>query len=155
MSKPIEPQQAVVFCGIDVSAATLAVAVCLEDQRFEERVFDNTAGGHKALIGWLRKSKAPGRVSLEATGIYSLDLALALNQAEGIEVAVLNPKLTHRFAQTLRRSKTDSAENPTYPYLKCLTPKRESCICEGTSCDCSVVRDMGSGPSANRRSKAP
>jgi transposase len=110
MSKPIEPQQAVVFCGIDVSAATLAVAVCLEDQRFEERVFDNTAGGHKALIGWLRKSKAPGRVSLEATGIYSLDLALALNQAEGIEVAVLNPKLIHRFAQTLRRSKTDSAD---------------------------------------------
>ena len=50
------------------------------------------------------------RVSLEATGIYSLDLALALDGADGIEVAVLNPKLIHRFAQTLRRSKTDSAD---------------------------------------------
>jgi len=99
-----------VYCGIDVSAATLAVAVQQQDQRFEERVFDNTAGGHKTLIRWLHKRKARVRVSLEATGIYSLDLALALDKAEGIEVAVLNPKLIHRFAQTLRRSKTDSAD---------------------------------------------
>ena len=110
MSKPIQPIQAMVFCGIDVSAATLAVAVQQEDQRFEERIFDNTASGHKALIRWLHKLKARARVSLEATGIYSLDLALALDAAEGIEVAVLNPKLIHRFAQTLRRSKTDSAD---------------------------------------------
>ncbi len=110
MSKPTQPQQAMVFCGIDVSAATLAVAVEQEDQRFEERIFDNSAGGHKALIGWLGKCGVAARVSLEATGIYSLDLALALDRAEGIEVAVLNPKLIHRFAQTLRRSKTDSAD---------------------------------------------
>lgn len=110
MSKSIQPVQAMVFCGIDVSAATLAVAVQQEDQRFEERVFDNTAGGHKALIAWLQKRKGRARVSLEATGIYSLDLALALDGAEGIEVAVLNPKVMHRFAQTLRRSKTDSAD---------------------------------------------
>lgn len=45
MSKPIRPQQAMVFCGIDVSAETLAVAVQQEDERFEERVFENTAGG--------------------------------------------------------------------------------------------------------------
>lgn len=110
MSKRVHVQQAMVFCGIDVSAATLSVAVQQEDQRFEERVFDNDASGHKALIVWLRKGQAPVRVSLEATGIYSLDLALALDRAEGIEVAVLNPKLIHRFAQTLRRSKTDSAD---------------------------------------------
>lgn len=110
MIKPTHPQQAMVFCGIDVSAATLAVAVYQEDQRFEGRTFDNTARGHMALIAWLRKGKMWARVSLEATGIYSLDLALALDRAEGIEVAVLNPKLIHRFAQTLRRSKTDSAD---------------------------------------------
>jgi hypothetical protein len=50
------------------------------------------------------------RVSLEATGIYSLDLAFALDAAEGIEVAVLNPKVANRFAQTIRRSKTDAAD---------------------------------------------
>jgi transposase len=110
MSKPIQAIQALAFCGIDVSAATLAVAVQQQDQRFEERIFDNTASGHKALIRWLHKLKVHVRVSLEATGIYSLDLALALDGADGIEVAVLNPKLIHRFAQTLRRSKTDSAD---------------------------------------------
>jgi transposase len=107
MSKPLQPP---VFCGIDVSATTLAVAVGQQDQQYEERIFDNTAGGHRALIAWLRNGNALVRVSLEATGIYSLDLALALDGAEGIEVAVLNPKLIHRFAQTLRRSKTDSAD---------------------------------------------
>jgi transposase len=110
MSKPIQSIQVKAFCGIDVSAATLAVAVQQEDQRCQERVFENTAGGHKGLIAWLRKGKGPVRVSLEATGMYSLDLALALDGAEGIEVAVLNPKVIHRFAQTLRRSKTDSAD---------------------------------------------
>jgi transposase len=100
-----------IFCGIDVSAATLAVAVqqgCKPG--FEQREFANSAAGHKALIGWLGKRGSLVRVSLEATGIYSLDLALALDAAESIEVAVLNPKLANRFAQTLNRSKTDSAD---------------------------------------------
>ena len=122
MSKLTQPKQAMVFCGIDVSAVTLAVAVQQENQRFEERIFDNTASGHKSLIGWLRKGKAPARVSLEATGIYSLDLALALDRAEGIEVAVLNPKLIHRFAQTLRRSKTDSADAQVLAEYSCRMP---------------------------------
>lgn len=98
MSKPNPSMQSTVFCGIDVSAATLAAAVHQEDQRFEQRVFNNNASGHKALIAWLHKRKARVRVSLEATGIYSLDLAMALDRADGIEVAVLNPKLVHRFA---------------------------------------------------------
>jgi hypothetical protein len=50
-------------------------------------------------------------VALEATGIYSLELELAVaDAAAGIEVAVLNPKAVNRFAQTIRRSKTDKAE---------------------------------------------
>jgi transposase len=104
------PQQASVFCGIDVSAATLAVAVMGPDQPFDERQFANSRSGHEALLAWLRKRKARVRVSLEATGIYSMDLALVLDAAEGIEVAVLNPKQVHDFARSLRRSKTDSAD---------------------------------------------
>jgi transposase len=110
MSKRSQPTQATVFCGIDVSAATLAVAVQPAEQAAEQREFANSSKGRKALIAWLGKRKAMVRVSLEATGIYSLDLALALDGSEGIEVAVLNPKLAHRFAQTLRRSKTDKAD---------------------------------------------
>jgi transposase len=110
MSKSTNPQQTTVFCGIDVSAATLAVAVIEQDQPLQQREFANRASGHKALIGWLGKGKARARVSLEATGIYSLDLALALDAAPHIELAVLNPKMVNRFAQTLRRSKTDAAD---------------------------------------------
>jgi transposase len=110
MSKRNDTSQATVYCGIDVSAETLAVAVIEQDQPLQQREFANRASGHKALIGWLGKRSAPVRVSLEATGIYSLDLALALDGAPGIELAVLNPKMVNRFAQTLRRSKTDAAD---------------------------------------------
>jgi transposase len=110
MSKSTTAQHATMFCGIDVSAATLDVALIDLDQPLQQRQFPNRPSGHKALIGWLGKSKAQVRVSLEATGIYSLDLALALHAAPHIELAVLNPKMVNRFAQTLRRSKTDAAD---------------------------------------------
>jgi transposase len=104
--------RASVFAGIDVSAATLAAAVQREgvEGRFERREFANSAAGHQRLIAWLCKFGGPVRVSLEATGIYSQDVALALDRAAGIEVAVLNPKRVHQFAQTLGRSKTDKAD---------------------------------------------
>ena len=104
------PQQASVFCGIDVSAETLAVAVIEPDQPSVQREFVNSPSGHKALLTWLGKHKTPVRVSLEATGIYSMDLALALDAAERIELAVLNPKRVHDFARSMQRSKTDAAD---------------------------------------------
>jgi transposase len=110
MNKPVTTPSATVFCGIDVSAATLAVAVIEQDQPLQQREFANRSSGHKALIGWLGKRKARVRVSLEATGIYSLDLALALDATPHVELAVLNPKLVNRFQQTLARSKTDAAD---------------------------------------------
>lgn len=110
MSKRSILVQETIYCGIDVSAKSLTVAIQQVHQPVEQRSFLNTSVGHKALIAWLRKAKSPVRVSLEATGIYSLDLAFALDAAEGIEVAVLNPKVANRFAQTIRRSKTDAAD---------------------------------------------
>jgi len=104
MIKLTNPTQ-MLFCGIDVSAKTLAVAVQQqEDQPYQEREFANTPSGHKALLAWLGKWKVAVRVTLESTGIYSLDLALRLDQAERIELAVANPK------DALRRSKTDAAD---------------------------------------------
>lgn len=110
MSQLSNPAQTMAFCGIDVSAATLAVAVVEQDQPVQQHEFANTAVGHRALIAWPGKRSPVARVSLESTGIYSVDLALALDAAPGIELAVLNPKAVHRFAQTLRRSKTDPAD---------------------------------------------
>ena len=100
MNNPSRDSRATVFCGIDVSAATLAVAVIEQDQAAQQREFPNQPAGHKQLLLWLAKCQACVRVSLEATGIYSLDLALALDAAPQVEVAVLNPKLVNRFAQT-------------------------------------------------------
>ncbi|HKD80517.1 MAG TPA: IS110 family transposase [Candidatus Angelobacter sp.] len=104
------PQEVYLCCGIDVSAAELEVAVEGEGGRWRQRSFSNRASGHQALILWLQKSRVPVRVCLEATGLYSLDVALALHAAAGIEVAVLNPKMVNRFAATLCRSKTDPAD---------------------------------------------
>jgi transposase len=97
-------------CGIDVSAAQLVVALQGEGSRGPQRSFPNRASGHQALILWLQNSGARIRVCLEATGLYSLDVALALHAAAGIEVAVLNPKRVNRFAATLCRSKSDPAD---------------------------------------------
>jgi len=110
VNQSTHPPQASLFCGIDVSAETLAVAVIELGQPFQQREFANSASGHKALLAWLGRSKALVRISLESTGIYSMDLALALDAAAGIEVAVLNPKQVHSFARSLRRSKTDAAD---------------------------------------------
>lgn len=110
MSKQVVRVSSLLYCGIDVSAADLAVAVLLEGRPPRRKSFANHEAGHRLLIAWLGKLGPMARVSLEATGIYSLDLALALEAAEGIEVAVLNPKLVSRFAETLRRSKTDAAD---------------------------------------------
>jgi transposase len=111
MSKASVYSQATVFSGMDVSAKTLAVAVQQEGREgFQRREFANSAAGHRQMIAWLLRCGTKVRVSLEATGVYSLDVALALDAAEGIEVAVLNPKTVNRFAETLRRSKTDKAD---------------------------------------------
>jgi transposase len=45
--------------------------------------------GHKALIKRLRKRKKHARVVMEASGVYHLDLALALHDAAHIEVMLL------------------------------------------------------------------
>src|SRR5437660_12514479 len=88
-------------CGIDVSAAQLVVALEGEGGRGLQRSFPNRSSGHQALIVWLQKNGTQVRVCLEATGLYSLDLALALHAAAGIEVAVLNPKPLNPFPATL------------------------------------------------------
>jgi len=108
MHKPL--LQGFFCCGIDVSAAQLVVALSGQDGASLQRSFPNRDSGHQALILWLQRSGAPVRVCLEATGRYSLDLALALHAAAGIEVAVLNPKKVNGFAATLCRSKTDPAD---------------------------------------------
>lgn len=96
--------------GIDVSARELVVAVAGVG---EVHRFPNTVAGHAQLLAFLRQARRRGavRVCLEASGNYSLDLALALAGREGIELWVVNPRLARRFAESLgQRSKTDPVD---------------------------------------------
>ena len=48
---------------------------------------------------------------MEATGVYHLDLAVALHNAQDIEVMVVNPKAAKHFADaTMTRTKTDALD---------------------------------------------
>jgi transposase len=96
--------------GVDVSAAKLVVHVRREGS--EERLeFGNDPTGHRQLIRRLTKGRRRARVCLESTGLYGLDVALAMDRAERIEVMVLNPRVARRYAEALlERSKTDPGD---------------------------------------------
>lgn len=98
--------------GIDVSAKELAVQYRpTPDAGPRACVVANTPAGHRHLIQCLRRGAQPVRVVLEATGIYHLELALALHQAEGVEVMVAAPQAINSFSKALsQRAKTDPCD---------------------------------------------
>jgi transposase len=97
-------------CGIEVSHLTLVVALRGHDHDEPLREFPNTREGHQAVLSFLERSARPVRVALESTGLYGLDLALALHQA-GVAVMVANPRAVRHFAQALlQRSKNDQLD---------------------------------------------
>lgn len=99
----------VVITGIDVSARRLDVAAQRGQGELARRAFANTARAHQRLIRWLTKRGAKARVVLEATGVYSRDVARALAAAPGVEVMVANPRATRAFADAcLQRTRTDA-----------------------------------------------
>jgi len=72
--------------------------------------FDNDAVGHRAVLRWVGKG---ARVCVEATGVYHLQLALAL-RAGGVQVMVVNPRVAKDFGRSLgKRSKTDKVDADT------------------------------------------
>src|SRR5262245_46438130 len=100
-------QEAVV--GIDVSARWVDVsrqrATAVDTGRFA-----NDAPGHRHVVRWLTKSGGPARVVLEATGAYSLDLALALHAHKRVRVMVANPRAVKQFRDAwLQRARTDAS----------------------------------------------
>ena len=67
------------FAGMDVSARTLNIALARPGHALKEMTFDNTPQAHKRLLKALTKGGRHVRVCLEATGLYSLQVALALH----------------------------------------------------------------------------
>ena len=99
------------FVGIDVSARELVVALS-DGERVQMETVSNQAEGHRQLEARLRQLRAPVKICREASGTYSLDVALALARAGGhLPVSLVNPRWARRFAESRgQRSKTDPVD---------------------------------------------
>ncbi|RJG09924.1 IS110 family transposase [Pseudomonas cavernicola] len=95
-----------VFVGVDVGAKTVALAWRKGGRTRGKLDIQQTPEGHAQAVERIKALEAV-QVVMEATGVYYLDLAVALSKA-GIVVSVINPKSFHHFAQLkLAQSKTD------------------------------------------------
>jgi transposase len=101
------------FAGIDVSSRELSVALRHGQGGDQPAMakFPNHPSGHKALVAYLLRGGGPVRVCLEASGNYSLDLALSWQAHRQVQISVINPRRARRFAESLgERSKTDPVD---------------------------------------------
>jgi transposase len=97
-------------CGMEVSARELVVAMGDRQGGTCLWRFANSVAGHRALLRVLQR-RGPVRVVLEGTGLYGLDVALALSAEEGIAVMVANARAVRHFAQAMmQRSKNDQLD---------------------------------------------
>ena len=97
--------------GVDVDSEKLVCAIQRAGHRLPLALFANTAAGHRKFIHWATKGGCPARVCLEATGIYSLEFALALHRARNVEVMVVNPRAIKDFFRAcMQRAKTDAVD---------------------------------------------
>ena len=111
------------WVGIDVAKATFDVAYALEGQKasratmagLPQRSFERTRTGVEAFLAWLDTQvplahRNQVRVVMEATGKYSIELAVwLLEQRPCLAPAIVNPKLTNKFIGSLGlRTRTDA-----------------------------------------------
>lgn len=125
--------------GLDVAACSVVMAAHDAGKTVAKGSFEQSPAGHARLAAQLLKL-APAYVVMEATGIYHLDLAIALDRA-GLPVSVINPRSAKRFAQLkLKGSKTDSIDAGLLAdYGDALRPPRWS----APSTDNLALRDLG------------
>ena len=98
-----------VTIGLDVGAKSVEWVSRDAGRNSKADSCAQTPQGHAALIKRLQ-ALAPVCVVMEATGIYYLDLAVALHSA-GLPVAVINPKSFKHFATLkLAQAKTDAQD---------------------------------------------
>ncbi|KJV74212.1 transposase family protein [Orientia tsutsugamushi str. TA716] len=86
-----------IIVGIDVSKDTFDAAALI-NHKVQTRKFNNTSEEFNKLVTWL-KSRRPGHVCMEATGIYWKNLAKYLYNY-GYKVSVVNPARIKGFAMS-------------------------------------------------------
>ncbi len=95
--------------GLDVGAKSVEWVVRQSGNNSKSENITQSPQGHAELIKRLN-ALAPACVVMEATGIYYLDLAVALHGA-GLPVSVINPKSFKHFATLkLAQAKTDAQD---------------------------------------------
>lgn len=100
--------------GIDVDSVNLVCSIRRAGKVQTQSTFPNTAAGHRRLIRWATRRGQPAQIGMEATGVYSLPLALTLHDADNIDVMVVNPRAIKHFATAiLQRGKTDALDADT------------------------------------------
>jgi transposase len=94
-----------IYIGADIGKDFFDVATT---EQLKAKRFKNTPDGYQAFLQWLPEQ--PLHIAMEATGKYSLGLALMLYE-KGIPVSVVNPARIKRYGQSqLQRVKTDSED---------------------------------------------
>jgi transposase len=95
--------------GIDVSATKLDVAILREGKKAWHKQYKNDPTGFAGVLAKIGSLRAP-RVTMEATGVYHLDLAFSLHESE-VEVMVVNPRQAKRFVEArARNTQTDKVD---------------------------------------------
>ena len=129
----------------------------------ENLSFENNKKGFQSFLEHLKPyNKSEVHIAFEATGHYSLNLELFLNN-QGYSFMKLNPLVVHQFlkARSLRRTKTDKADSLTIanylmsvPYnpnsnllyniytLKSLCRSREQFIKERSKFEVSLTNEL-------------
>jgi transposase len=98
------------YAGIDIAARSFDMVLRKQGQNQKVISFEQSPKGYNTAIATLKKQPVE-RIVMEATGVYYLDLAVALHQA-GLPVCVINPKSFRHFAAlTLTGSKTDPVDS--------------------------------------------
>lgn len=101
-----------ITAGVDVSAKSLMVDVLRDGEKVsggKPWLAANTREGHAGLIEKLRALKVD-RIVCEATGVYHLDMAIALVRAD-LPLMVANPRQVRCFIQARsRNTQTDSVD---------------------------------------------
>lgn len=111
--------------GIDVSKATLHLALLRGTGRPQKKQVSNDETGFAQMTEWLNVQGVESVTAcLEATSTYGQSVARYLHN-EGHQVSVVNPARISGFAQSeLKRTKTDSADSATIArFCQAMHPK--------------------------------
>lgn len=116
--------------GIDIAAKTFDMVIRQSGKPGKPISFQQTPAGHAAVIKQLKTLK-PQSIVMEATGIYYLDLAVAIAEA-GLPVSIINPKSFRHFsALKLNSTKTDGVDAALLAeYGERMTPRLWTVPCD-------------------------